>query len=40
MCPVSMLGQNNCGAKDYEIKTVNKNSKTARVAELQIANEE
>ena len=34
-----MLGQKKCIKKDYEIKIVNRNSKTARIAELEIANE-
>ena len=39
MRPVSMLGQKNYGKKDYGIKILNRSSKTARIAKLEIANE-
>ena len=34
-----MLGQKNCGTKDYEVKIVNRNSNIARTVKLKIAKE-
>ena len=39
MHAVSMLGQKNCGTKDYEIKIANRNSNIARIAKLKTPNE-
>ena len=39
MHPASVQESTKCGTKYYEIKIVNRNSKTARIVKLEIPNE-